>query len=338
MGGKLTKLSPKFLPFSGGEKQELDEFSSLLPKGPTGFHAGDSGSGGLPYYTQSCGAEMDSSLAPQSGPSKGSPPETYRPGLLILLIKYLMFFFNFIISALGFTIFSFGVWGLVSKQSLMSDRISHLGTDPMLLFVMVGLVVSVLAMSGCVGFLRENSCLLQLYSVGISLLLVMQLLSAIVLLTFRDQIRDSVEDSLMVAVKRYQDDSDLRFIMDEIQLGMECCGVQSFQDWTLSLYFNCSSPGVHACGVPFSCCIDPLENGTVTNSQCGLGALGMGEMAAGGLIHLGGCVPQLTRWLLRRTGDIGAGFLLLAGTEVACVLCARRVLCEIDTIKAKWYG
>ncbi len=42
-------------------------------------------------------------------------------------------------------------------------------------------------------------------------------------------------------------------------------------------YFNCSAPGVQACGVPPSCCIDPLENGTVWNTQCGVGAQQLDE-------------------------------------------------------------
>ena len=36
------------------------------------------------------------------------------------------------------------------------------------------------------------------------------------------------------------------------QLG--CCGVHRFKDWEANIYFNCTSPGVEACGVPFSCC------------------------------------------------------------------------------------
>ena len=35
----------------------------------------------------------------------------------------------------------------------------------------------------------------------------------------------------------------------------ECCGGFGFQDWENNVYFNCNSPGVNACGVPYSCCI-----------------------------------------------------------------------------------
>jgi hypothetical protein len=37
-------------------------------------------------------------------------------------------------------------------------------------------------------------------------------------------------------------------------LQLYCCGVEFYQDWELNMYFNCSSPGIEACGVPSSCC------------------------------------------------------------------------------------
>lgn len=41
---------------------------------------------------------------------------------------------------------------------------------------------------------------------------------------------------------------------------LQCCGVETYKDWELNMYFNCSSPGREACGVPFSCC-KPTEVG-----------------------------------------------------------------------------
>ena len=35
---------------------------------------------------------------------------------------------------------------------------------------------------------------------------------------------------------------------------LQCCGVHSYNDWEMNLYFNCTSYSSEACGVPFSCC------------------------------------------------------------------------------------
>ena len=37
-------------------------------------------------------------------------------------------------------------------------------------------------------------------------------------------------------------------------LQLHCCGLNDYNDWENNIYFNCSSPGVEKCGVPFSCC------------------------------------------------------------------------------------
>ncbi|KAG8564854.1 hypothetical protein GDO81_012604, partial [Engystomops pustulosus] len=284
------------------------------------------------YFTHN-GAEADGSpisVTPKDWP----PPFLHHPDPLVPYIKYLMFFFNSILFTLGFGLLCIGFWGLAYKQSLISEKIGNLGTDPMLIFVLVGLVVCVLALSGCLGFIRENICLLRLFFAGISTLLVAQCVFALVVLCFQEQIQDSVKRTMMVAMSRYQDDSDLKFILDEIQLGMECCGVQSYQDWSINLYFNCSSPGVNSCGVPYSCCMDPLQNGTVPNSQCGFGALGMSEAMASTFIYLGGCIPQIVIWINRRIWDIAAGYFLVMAIELVCIVCAQRVMREIKVVKS----
>ncbi|XP_073537098.1 tetraspanin-10 [Phyllobates terribilis] len=284
------------------------------------------------YYTHS-NAEVDNSpfsIVPKDWP----PPRGHHPDPFLPFIKYFMFFLNFIFFTLGFGLLCIGFWGLADKQSLMGEQINNLGTDPMLVFVLVGLVVCVLSFSGCVGFIRENICLLKLFFAGITTLLIAQCLVSLVVLCFHKQIEDSMKKTMMVAVNRYQDDSDLKFILDEIQLGMECCGAQSYQDWTSNLYFNCSSPGVNSCGVPYSCCIDPLQNGTVPNSQCGFGALSMSEASAASLIYLGGCIPQLVLWINRRIWDIAAAYIMVAATELVCIVCAQRVMSEVRIIKS----
>ncbi|XP_066442343.1 tetraspanin-10 isoform X2 [Eleutherodactylus coqui] len=333
MSVKMYRLLRKLCPFSG-LRRKTEESQSLLPKGAVKQNVNYGPElDGFQYCTHGYGAEADSCSTTISLKDL-PPPQHHHPDPLVPFIKYLMFFFNFIVFTLGFGLLCIGFWGLADKQSLISEKIVNLGTDPMLIFVLVGLVVCVLSFSGCVGFIRENICLLKLFFVGIAILLVVQCLVALVVLCFHQQIEDSVKTTMLVAISRYQGDSDLKFILDEIQLGMECCGVQSYKDWSINLYFNCSSPGVNSCGVPYSCCIDPLQNGTVPNFQCGFGALAMSEVMAGSLIYLGGCVPQLIFWINRRTWDIAAGYLLVIAIELTCIVCAQKLMREIKLVKS----
>ncbi|XP_069511241.1 tetraspanin-10 [Ambystoma mexicanum] len=259
---------------------------------------------------------------------------TFNPGNCCA--KYILFFSNFMFSVLGLLILGVGVWGLIDKESLIRERIQHLGTDPMLLVVLVGLGMTAVSVAGCMGSLRENSCLLRFFTLAVVAFVVLQVLAGIMLYALRALITDSVGSAMRLAIVRYQDDVDMKFIIDEIQLGLECCGEESYRDWKLNLYFNCSSPGANACGVPFSCCIDPLQNGTVANSQCGFGALRAEEMAAQNFVYLGGCVPQLVRWVSSNTGLLGTAAAILLVLEVMCLLLACRVLEDIEQIKSQW--
>ncbi|XP_013921344.1 PREDICTED: fascin-2-like [Thamnophis sirtalis] len=96
--------------------------------------------------------------------------------------------------------------------------------------------------------------------------------------------------------------------------------------------------GVQACGVPASCCLNPLENGTILNSQCGFGTLGMEEFAVQSTIYLGGCVPQLNRWLNSHAGTIGFFAVVLVVIEVGSLLLAIKVLAGIASARTQHYS
>ncbi|XP_043859242.1 tetraspanin-10 [Dromiciops gliroides] len=249
-------------------------------------------------------------------------------------IKYLIFLLNFLFSLLGLLTFVVGLWGLADKESLGSEQLPHLGTDPMLLFVVVGLAVSVVSLAGCVGALCENICLLWVFAWGIFTFLILETLAGILIYALWDQLQDILDSSMLVAITRYQDDSDLRFLLDEIQLGLQCCGVMSYQDWKLNLYFNCSSPGVQACGVPASCCINPWENGTIINSQCGFGALRLDEVTAQSMVHLEGCSHRLRQWLDQNSWVIRDYLLVTTVIEGLEFLLVTKLVRDIEVRKA----
>ncbi|KAH1182954.1 tetraspanin-10 [Mauremys mutica] len=315
-------------------KVEEDERSPLLPQtrrlgkllsspnlpGPLFSAAGDPGAG-----------------LPEKQPGKWDLllPPSHSLDFCSYCIKYLTFLWNLLFSVLGLLILAFGIWGLLAKESLVRERIAHLGSDPMLFFVLVGLAVSTVSLAGCVGALYENTCLLKFFTGGVITFVILEILGGLVLYSLRHQLQGSLRNTMLGAVLRYQDDPDLRFIMDEIQMGLQCCGAESYQDWQMNMYFNCSSPGVQACGVPASCCLNPLENGTITNSQCGFGALGMKEFEAQSIISLGGCVPQLSRWLRGHRGVLSAYFVFLILVEVGGFLLATKLLADLAFVRAR---
>uniref|UniRef100_A0A8D3B948 Tetraspanin 10 n=1 Tax=Scophthalmus maximus TaxID=52904 RepID=A0A8D3B948_SCOMX len=246
----------------------------------------------------------------------------YNYSLVDYFLKYFLFLCNLVFTVLGLLVLGVGMWGLISKESFAQEKIGSIGSDPMLLLLTLGFVLTALCLSGCVGALRENGVLLKLFSAAVLVLIAAQVLVAIVLYSLQDQIGGYLRSGMLAAMVHYQDDLDLRFIADEIQSNLQCLR-----------YYNCSAPGVLACGVPATCCVDPLENGTVWNSQCGVGAQLLDEFTAQTVIFLGGCLGGISRWIEQHNGLIGTVGIVVLGVQILTLFVTTRLLESIQRHK-----
>lgn len=159
----------------------------------------------------------------------------YRNSLTDYFFKYFLFLCNLTFTILGLVVLGLGMWGLISKESFAQENIGSIGTDPMLILVSLGVVLTALCLLGSVGALRENCVLLKVFSAVVLVLLAAQVLAAILTYTIQDQIGGYLRSGMMTAMARYQDDLDLRFIVDEIQTNLQCCGADDFRDWEINM-------------------------------------------------------------------------------------------------------
>lgn len=203
-------------------------------------------------FPKACSAKEDSEeldnvttesyqAGPNNGQDKNNPVFTrhvqphYRYGLMDYLLKYLLFLSNLMFTVLGLVVLGLGMWGLISKESFAQEKIGSIGTDPMLILVSLGFVLTMLCLSGCVGALRENCSLLKLFSAAVAVLTIAQVLAAIMAYSLQYQIGSYLRSGILAAMVRYQDDLDLRFIMDEIQSNLQCCGADDYHDWEINM-------------------------------------------------------------------------------------------------------
>ncbi|NXJ98356.1 TSN10 protein, partial [Corythaixoides concolor] len=302
----------------GGESTRLLPQASRLVELP--YSSSDDDDGSLAWDTDLPAAEQD------PGVWCAVPPKL---STFSQCVRYLAFLWNLLFLLLGLLALAVGVWGLLAKGSLWGERVAPLGSDPMLLFVLVGLGASAVSLAGCLGALRASPCLLRFFVGAVLAFAGLEVLGGLLLLMARHRLRDALRDALLLCLLRYQEEPDLQFLVDEVQRSLRCCGLGSYRDWETNPYFNCSAPGVQACSVPASCCLDPWENGTVANAQCAFGALRLGDAAAGSVVHLGGCVAQLSAWLRGQAGGIAIGAAALVLVEAAGVLMALKMLGDI---------
>ncbi|KAI4480846.1 hypothetical protein M0804_009943 [Polistes exclamans] len=120
------------------------------------------------------------------------------------------------------------------NSGILCDQSKHLEFEPTLCTV-----TFIIGFTGCVGALRENTCLLAAYAIFLALLLLMEMTAGVLGFIFKDW--------------------------------LQCCGIEGPKDWDRNNYFNCSSSDIgsrEACGVPFSCC-KRKPNEIIKNKQCG---------------------------------------------------------------------
>uniref|UniRef100_A0A3B3TIR6 Tetraspanin n=1 Tax=Poecilia latipinna TaxID=48699 RepID=A0A3B3TIR6_9TELE len=206
-----------------------------------------------------------------------------------------------------------------SNIFIFKKKIS-IGTDPMLILLTLGFLLTLLCLTGCVGALRENSCLLKMFSVIVLVLITFEVLFVIVAYTVQDQIEGYLRSGMLAAMAGYQDDLDLRFITDEIQLGLQCCGVDTYRDWELTINFK-------------TFLFSFFFSFRYYNCSCGVGAQLLDEFTAQSVIFLGGCLGGISRWIEQHEGLIGTVGVVVVGVQILAVLVATRLLENIHRHK-----
>lgn len=220
---RLPRSWPSRVSDSLGQKARghgvtLLRFPVLLPLQDAG--------GQEPLLTPSC-------LGPAGGARRTGLGDGRAPSLPLRssCLQCLTFSSNFLFSLLGLLALAVGLWGLAVKGSLGSSWGGPLPTDPMLGLVLGGLAVSAVSLAGCLGALCESACLLRCFSGGLLAFLALEVVGGLLLAALWGPLRDGMELALRAAVTHYQDDPDLRFLVDQVQLGLQCCGAASYEDW-----------------------------------------------------------------------------------------------------------
>lgn len=233
-------------------------------------------------------------------------------------IKYTLFICCYVFWVVSAVLTAVGIYAKIAKEK---DVVDTLTLDPALLLIVVGSVMFLITFLGCFGALRNTTCLLKTFLGILVAVLLLQITAGVVAFLFTDTVMERTERLMMKAIVRYREDRDLENAIDFIQKKFQCCGVESYKDWSHNVYFECldTNPSLEACGVPFSCCTR-LQNQTVLNTMCGYGMQQLEEHSADQDVFTIGCLEKIVWWAknnLLLVGGLTAGLLLL---EV-CMIC-----------------
>ncbi|XP_075731167.1 uncharacterized protein LOC142774582 isoform X2 [Rhipicephalus microplus] len=260
-------------------------------------------------------------------------------------VRYPLLTMNLLIWLMGLTLLLVGAYAYVDTwtqtdipSSSTTYNIYSMFVIKMEITVMLfGTVTMSLSFCGCVGALRENTCLLNVYSSFITALLLLNLLAGLVVFFLPSQIKKLLSETFsMELIVHYRDSPDFQRLMDSIQERMQCCGIskRNFRDWNANMYFNCSraNPSSERCSVPYSCC---KRNTTeqVVSLSCGRNVLNMTDYDAWFQVYTGNCLDSAHRYV-RENVTIITGLCLVFVIVLAFVqMVTQALIDEIQIIR-----
>ncbi|XP_019771153.1 tetraspanin-33 [Dendroctonus ponderosae] len=257
-------------------------------------------------------------------------------------VKYLIFLLNFIFWLFGGLLIGIGMYAFVDKWQVIGwirlETVYDVILNVSLVMVIMGAVVFIVSFAGCVGALRENTCLLKFYSVCLLMFFLIEMGIAIMIFIYPHSIQTLLENNFTdKIIETYRDDPDLQNFIDFAQQEFQCCGLSSegYMDWSKNEYFNCSSPSVERCGVPFSCCTnDP--NAPLVNIMCGYGAQTLSIAEAGKKIWTSGCIEIVRSWAEGNLYAIAGVALGVALAQLFVIYLSKTLEGQIELQKSRW--
>ncbi|XP_077109223.1 tetraspanin-33-like isoform X4 [Ranitomeya variabilis] len=196
------------------------------------------------------------------------------------------------------------------------------------------MLMFIITFFGCMGALRDVHLLLKIFAGLLIVVLILQLVAAVLGFIFSGMVLDKASAVMLRAIIYYREDLDLQNFIDYIQKKFECCGVNSYKDWSRNIYFYCrdANPSLERCGVPYSCCIK--EKGqTVINTMCGYETQNLMSWQAEERIFIDGCLDKIVSWgrgNLLFLGYIALGLILL---EIVVICLAVVLIHQINFIE-----
>ena len=248
------------------------------------------------------------------------------------VIKYILFFVNVLFWFFSILVLGIGVYVMVEQRELYS-KLTDLYYQPAVIFVVFGGLMFVITFTGCLGALRENTCLLSSFAGIIIFLLIVEIVCGIFGFVNSAKLEETVDEKLRTAIEFYRDPKkqDLHFLIDTAQSEFGCCGSRSYTDWQANQYFNCTAPSVvvSSCGVPFSCCKTEDQR---SNRQCGYGVDKLSVFEREERIYVRGCLTFAAQWLennLVLIGGLSFAVVALQTITVCLALGFRRQILQV---------
>lgn len=132
-----------------------------------------------------------------------------------------------------------GLWLHLSNQGYASLYPTHMGLSAEYLFILIGALSVVISFFGCCGSFFESRCCLVIYFSLIILLFLSEFIVGALVFVFRSGISRAITMDIKDGIVKHYNGTDrggmispsVSSIWDKVQSDLQCCGVNSYEDW-----------------------------------------------------------------------------------------------------------
>ncbi|XP_045491623.1 CD63 antigen-like [Colias croceus] len=197
--------------------------------------------------------------------------------------------------------------------------------SPATFIIVIGVIMLFVSLFGCIGALKESTCLVNIFAVILSLVLVLELAAAIAAYTLRSQVTGMLDENLRETMPYYYNNAEVAGSFDFIQSRLNCCGVDSYLDWN-EVHNAPANEGIAVSNftVPYSCCAQ-------TRTQI-VGELEVEECEK---LYANGCLPRITYLVYQSAGLLGAGAMTIAFIQVIGIVFSFSLASSIRKAKSE---
>ncbi|KAJ8725436.1 hypothetical protein PYW08_003619 [Mythimna loreyi] len=197
--------------------------------------------------------------------------------------------------------------------------------SPAIFVIVIGIIMLFVSLFGCIGALKESTCLVNIFAVILSLVFILEIAAAIAAYSLRSQVTGMLDENLRVTLPYYYENEEVEDAFDFIQSRLNCCGVDSYMDWSVVP----PPPGVtgittNNVTVPNSCCaetsyqiIETLEVDTCTK------------------LYANGCLPRVFYLVYQSAGLLGAGAMTIAFIQIIGIVFSFSLASSIRKAKSE---
>jgi len=166
-------------------------------------------------------------------------------------MKSLMFIFNGLVWILGIVLIIIGIVVLVEGNN-WDDIIDNKTVPVSIMLLIVGVMIAIVGFLGCCGAMKQNTAMLLIYAIVLSIIILVQLVAGILAFIFSDEAEEVITEKGQEFLKTYNGIDTTSLSLNAMMEEFKCCGMSGASDWSNTTVIDNTLWNVT--NVPDSCC------------------------------------------------------------------------------------